>query len=75
MQCMATRRVMATIEEGPTAREILRHLRLPAEPPRRAPARLDQGELFATGPPANDACEPPPEDDLDQRWPSPLDTA
>jgi hypothetical protein len=72
--CGGTRRVIS-IEEGPAARKILRHLGVPSEAPTPAPARIDQGELFATGPPPHEVCEPPPVDTYDQRLPPHLDTA
>ena len=64
--CGGTRRVIAAIESGPVARKILTHLGLPADEPRPAPARLDQGELFSTGPP-DDLRQLAQVDDLDQR--------
>jgi hypothetical protein len=64
--CGATRCVIAVIEPGPTARKILEHLGLPTEAPRPVPARIDQGELFSTGPP-DDARQLAPEEDFDQR--------
>jgi len=60
--CGGSRRVISSIEEGPAARRILKHLGLPAEAPSAAPARIGQGELFPTGPPPSDACEPTPVD-------------
>lgn len=56
-------------EEGPAARKILKHLGLPEKPPKLAPARIDQGALWPTGPPSNDDCESAPADDWDQRPP------
>jgi hypothetical protein len=73
--CGGSRRVISSIEEGPAARRILKHLGLPAEVPSAAPARIDQGVLFPTGPPPSDACEPPPVDPFDQRLPPHLDSA
>jgi hypothetical protein len=68
--CGGTRRIVAAIEEGPAARKILRHLGLPDELPRLEAARLrPQRELFETGPPAEDACDPLPETEFDQRSP------
>jgi hypothetical protein len=66
--CGGTRRVIASIEEGPAARKILQHLGLPHELPVLAPARLSQPELWPTGPPVEDACDPPYVDDV-QRSP------
>jgi ribosomal protein S27E len=65
--CGGTRRVISSIEEGAAARKILEHLGLPSMAPRPVPARLDQGELFPTGPPAEHCRDALPEDDLDQR--------
>ena len=73
--CGGTRRMISSIEEGRTARKILDHLGLPATVPSPAPARVDQWDLFPTGPPANDACEPPPVESYDQRLPHHLDVA
>ncbi len=64
--CGSTRRVISVIEAGPTARKILDHLGLPTAAPPLGRARIDQGELFATGPPGDDSQVPPPEDH-DQR--------
>ena len=66
--CGGTRRVIAQIEAGPTARKILRHLGLPDAGPELAPARLDQADVWATGPPAQPDCDPPWTDDV-QRSP------
>lgn len=73
--CGGTRRVISSIEEGPAAQKILRHLGLPTDVPVTAPARIDQRELFPTGPPTHDPCKPPPVDAYDQRLPSHLDPA
>lgn len=73
--CDGTRRVISSVEEGRAARKILRHLGLPSEAPTPAPARTDQEELFAPGPPPPDVCEPPPVDTYDQRLPPHLDPA
>lgn len=67
--CGSTRRVIASVEEGPAARKILRHLGLPDTLPVLAPARIDQPELWPTGPPAEDACDPPWTDDVQQSPP------
>ena len=64
--CGATRRVIAVIERGPVATRILKHLGLPWELPRLAPARTDQGEIWPTGPPRDDG-EPPLPDPVEQR--------
>jgi hypothetical protein len=66
--CGGTRRVIATIEEGPASRKILRHLGLPDSVLPPAPARLDQGTLWPTGPPADHHRDPPAVDDV-QRSP------
>ena len=52
--CGGTRRVIAVIEEGPVARKILDHLGLASSAPELAPARLDQADLWPTGPPGFD---------------------
>ena len=64
--CGGTRRVIATIEQGTAARKILKHLGLPDTAPKLEPARLDQHELWPTGPPPEDACDPPHVDDVQQ---------
>jgi len=69
--CGGTRRVIAQIEAGPTARTILRHLGLPDTGPELAPARLDQADFWATGPPAEPDCDPPWTDEV-QRSPPDL---
>ena len=69
--CGGTRRVISAIEEGPAARKILKHLGLSNALPVLDPARLDQSELWPTGPPAEDACDPPYVDDV-QRSPPDL---
>jgi hypothetical protein len=56
--CGGTRRVVSSIEEGPAAWKILKHLGLPHEPPKLAPARLDQGDFWPTGPPVDECCDP-----------------
>ena len=56
--------MIVSIEEGPAARRILRHLGLPGTAPVLVPARLDQSDFWPTGPPATDACEPPFVDDV-----------
>jgi hypothetical protein len=66
--CGGTRRVLAQIEPGPTARRILRHLGLPDTAPEPAPARLDQAQLWPTGPPVRPDCDAPWTDDV-QRSP------
>jgi hypothetical protein len=68
--CGGARRVISSIDEGPVARKILKHLGLPAVAPAVAPARIDQGELWQTGPPAQfdrAALAPDPFDPFDQR--------
>ena len=57
--CGGTRRVIAQIEPGPTARKILRHLGLPDTGPELATARVDQADFWATGPPAPPDRDPP----------------
>ena len=47
--CGGERRIIAEVEEGPIARRILAHLRLPTTAPKPA-----QGKLFSTGPPPVD---------------------
>ena len=66
--CGGTRRVIAQIEPGPTARKILRHLGLPDTGPELATARVDQADFWATGPPAPPDRDPPWTDDV-QRSP------
>jgi hypothetical protein len=46
------RRIIAEVEEGPVARQILAHLGLPTSPPRPR-----QAGLFDTGPPPVDEPE------------------
>lgn len=55
--CGGTRRVISSIEEGPAARKILKHLGLPETVPALAPARVDQTEIWPTGPPVDEARE------------------
>ncbi len=62
--CGGTRRVVAAIDPGPTARTILRHLDLPDTGPELAPARLDQDDFWATGPLARSDCDVPWTDDV-----------
>ena len=68
--CGARRQIVATIEEGPVATRILRHLGLPYTAPRLEPARIEQPDLWPTGPPPYPDREPPPEIDWDQRSPT-----
>jgi hypothetical protein len=63
--------LISTIEEGPASRKILRHLGLPDTVPAPTPARVDQTELWPTGPPAEFHRDPPAIDDV-QRSPSRL---
>jgi hypothetical protein len=59
---------MAAVHAGPIAEKILKHLGLPTQLPVLAPARADaQGELWQTGPPADEFCQAPAPDDFDQR--------
>jgi hypothetical protein len=67
--CGGTRRIIATIEEGPASRKSLRHLGLPDTVPPPAPARLDQDELWPTGPSAADHRDPPAVDDAQRSRP------
>jgi hypothetical protein len=65
--CGGQRRLIAEIEEGPSARKILAHRGWPATAPK--PAR---GSLFSTGPPLVDEPESSlqwSEEDSDQRLP------
>ena len=66
--CGGTRRVISSVEEGPAARKILRHLGLSDALPVLAPACVDQPQLWPTGPPAEAPCDPPYVDDV-QRSP------
>ena len=50
--CGRQRRVIAAIEEGTVAREILEHLGWPTGVP-----RASQGQLFPTGPPHHEEME------------------
>ena len=68
--CGARRQIIATIEEGPVATRILRHLGLPYTAPKLEPARIEQPELWPTGPPPLPDREPPPAFDWDQRPPT-----
>jgi len=65
--CGGQRRIIAAIDEGPVARKILQHLGLPAVVPAVAPARIDQGHLWQTGPPPEPPRVAPPPDEFDQR--------
>ena len=60
--------MISSVEEGPAARKILRHLGLSDALPALAPARIGQSEFWPTGPPTDDACDPPYVDDV-QRSP------
>jgi len=68
--CGGERRVISSIDEGLVARKILQHLGLPAVAPPVAPARIDQGDFWPTGPPAlldHAARAPDHFDPFDQR--------
>ena len=68
--CGGRKKVIAAIREGPVARRILEHLGLPSTVPRPAPARDDpQGDLWPTGPPAEDVSQDSPPTEFDQRVP------
>jgi hypothetical protein len=56
--CGGRRRVIASIEEGAAARKILQHLGLPDAPPKLEPVRLEQHDLWPTGPPVDECVTP-----------------
>jgi hypothetical protein len=71
--CGGTRRVIASIEEGPPARKILKHLGLPDAVPVLAPARVDETETWPTGPPPDQLCGRPFVDDVQRSPPDSVD--
>ena len=67
--CGGTGREISSVEQGPAARKILQHLGLSDALPVLAPARIDQSEVWPTGPPLEDHCDPPWTDEIQQSPP------